>query len=380
MTLSSQRLHGSLSALLLLATSAAFAACGDSATSTTGGGPATGGGGAGAGGEAGAGASGLGGSGGSEGGGGATGGAGGANVGGSGGAGGTNVGGSGGSGGGLSTLGEPCVEDTACASGACADGRCCDGACEGACESCDPAETGDVDGVCAPVMAGPVCRAAAGACDAEETCDGSSSECPADVLEPAGATASCAPYVCDGAQTSCPTSCDAVTDCAAGTVCVDGTCAAGKLAFVTSTSTTGAIGGVAGGDALCQSLAQASGLDGTFKAWLASGSESPASNFTQANVPYVRFDGVIVANDWADLVDGTVDAGLNRTESGATVNSVTWTGTLNSGAVHPLRCNDWTSADVATLGIVGDVGLLNAWAFAFNRTCDTLYPLYCFQQ
>jgi hypothetical protein len=187
--------------------------------------------------------------------------------------------------------------------------------------------------------------------------------------------------VCDGTGPTCPSTCDAATDCAAGSVCVSGVCGAGKLAFVTSTFVNGALGGVAGGDSLCQSLAQGAGLSGTYKAWLASSASSPSSSFTQASVPYVRFDGTIVANDWADLVDGSLDAPLDRSETGAVVSSVVWTGTLASGAVHPaLRCGEWTSADVATLGIVGDASVASSWALAFNRTCDTLYPLYCFQQ
>src|SRR5262249_6546533 len=50
-----------------------------------------------------------------------------------------------------------------------------------------------------------------------------------------------------------------------------------KIMFVSSQQFTGgSIGGIAGGDAKCQTLAEAAGLPGTFKAWLATtGGDSP---------------------------------------------------------------------------------------------------------
>ena len=60
-------------------------------------------------------------------------------------------------------------------------------------------------------VAGIVCRATTGPCDPEETCDGSSTTCPADALEPD--TTVCRPSaglcdpeeMCDGASAGCPT-------------------------------------------------------------------------------------------------------------------------------------------------------------------------------
>ncbi len=62
----------------------------------------------------------------------------------------------------------------------------------------------------APANAGTLCRSAVGSCDVAEFCDGSSTECPANGVEPAGSV--CRPVagscdvedVCDGASATCP--------------------------------------------------------------------------------------------------------------------------------------------------------------------------------
>ena len=79
------------------------------------------------------------------------------------------------------------------------------------------------------------------------------------------------------------------------------------------------LGGVTGADSVCQARANAAGLSGTFKAWISGGSysSSPASRFTRSTVlPYVRIDGAVVANDWNDLTDGTIQNPINIDEFG----------------------------------------------------------------
>jgi hypothetical protein len=126
--------------------------------------------------------------------------------------------------------GTACIVDGDCQSAHCVDGVCCQSACgasPGDCQGCSAALTGDVDGVCAPVLAGTTCRAAAGACDAQEQCDGSAAACPADAklaLTPCRAAVDVcdAEEACDGASDACPA--DAMVT--AGTTCraPDGEC------------------------------------------------------------------------------------------------------------------------------------------------------------
>jgi hypothetical protein len=79
--------------------------------------------------------------------------------------------------------GASCAMSTDCASGACADGVCCDRACDGACEACSPT------GLCEAAASGIECRAASGACDEAELCDGTSLTCPAEVVDACDAAA-----------------------------------------------------------------------------------------------------------------------------------------------------------------------------------------------
>jgi hypothetical protein len=134
-------------------------------------------------------------------------------------------------------LGWACELDSQCPSGACVDGVCCDTPCGGGaadCQACSAAAGSAVDGSCAPLPAGTTCRAAAGACDVAESCDGTSAECPADAFAQAGTTCRAAagpcdvPEACTGSSPACPadvlvaagTTCRAAADrCDAAEVC-----------------------------------------------------------------------------------------------------------------------------------------------------------------
>ena len=51
--------------------------------------------------------------------------------------------------------------------------------------------------------------------------------------------------------------------------------------------------------------------------WLVPGAQAPATRFTQSVIPYVRTDGAVVANNWADLTDGTIQNPINVDEFGS---------------------------------------------------------------
>ena len=105
------------------------------------------------------------------------------------------------------SFGLGCGSNSQCASGFCANGICCDSSCTGTCGACNLA--GHL-GTCSPLSNGTVCRAASGACDVAETCNGSVLTCPADAIQPLGAvcrsavTICDAPETCDGATKACP--------------------------------------------------------------------------------------------------------------------------------------------------------------------------------
>ena len=53
---------------------------------------------------------------------------------------------------------------------------------------------------------------------------------------------------------------------------------------------------------------QAANLPGTYMAWLSTPQANPASRFVHSTVPYRQTSGVQIADNWTDLVDGTVAA------------------------------------------------------------------------
>lgn len=96
----------------------------------------------------------------------------------------------------------------------------CNVACTPSCGACSTCTSG----VCVPLANGTVCRAAvAGGCDPAETCDGTATDCPSDVVATNGTV--CRAFVaggcdiaaetCDGSANTCP----ADTVAASGTVC-----------------------------------------------------------------------------------------------------------------------------------------------------------------
>lgn len=165
--------------------------------------------------------------------------------------------------------------------------------------------------------------------------------------------------------------------------------------FLTSSSFTGSeIGGLAGGDANCATLASGAGLSGTFKAWLSAGDETPGTRFDNVNRggPYRLIansgDGgnppPLVATDFADLLScGTtcLQSGIDRDEDGQVraINPGAWTGTLANGNASADTCSGWTST--AGNGLFGNrADNTTLWTENSSGPCTFAFPIYCFQQ
>src|SRR5262245_46135250 len=97
------------------------------------------------------------------------------------------------------------------------------------CRTAAFAACGDPDAVCAGgdccapdclsfIPAGTVCRSAAGVCDLEETCDGTSADCPADAFEASTTVCRSSAGVCDivesctGTDAACPPDGKSITE------------------------------------------------------------------------------------------------------------------------------------------------------------------------
>jgi hypothetical protein len=171
-----------------------------------------------------------------------------------------------------------------------------------------------------------------------------------------------------------------------GGVCGPPTCGTGGACsvFVTSGTIGGDLGGLDGADAICQFLAAANGVPGTFRAWLADDTGSPSTRFVKSPGPYVLLDGTVIASSWADLIDGTILAPIQVDESGnSSVEPEAWTNTKVDGTVDaPGRhCQNWTDGNQSG----GAVGLTHSTAPEWTASgtvaaCFAGAKLYCFQQ
>jgi hypothetical protein len=162
-----------------------------------------------------------------------------------------------------------------------------------------------------------------------------------------------------------------------------------KIVFVTSTSFNGNIGGVTGADAKCQ--IEADGQDsivptGTYFAWLSDETQSPDTRFTKSSHPYVLADGTRIADDYADLTDGSILHPINVEASGNTLGlNYIWTGTNSDGTAQQsfVTCNGWMAEPLRNFkGSGGRTNRVDSlWSNRIARvSCSRKLRLWCFQQ
>jgi hypothetical protein len=281
---------------------------------------------------------------------------------------------------------------------ACALGQICSA---GTCiASCAPGTTA-CDGTCVTTSSDPNhCTSGSGcgfACphptNTSAFCVGGvcGTTCNAGYLDCNGTTA-------DGCETqvaSDPNNCGGCgVHCNPGQECRSSVCY-GRLVFVSSTTTTAAMGGVDGGDSICRSLAVAQGFSGDFRAWLSAASRtSTGTRFVQSTTPYYLRTHVqgtttnIVANNWADLTDGTLQTPITVTESGASIGTsgtcdVYSNTTISGNYISTSNCSDFTSVSGNTAQL-GDSSATNSnWTTnpsCGNTQCGLSHRIYCFQQ
>jgi len=185
--------------------------------------------------------------------------------------------------------------------------------------------------------------------------------------------------------------------------------------FVSSaTSTTGNLGGLAGADSRCQSLAASAGLGGkTWRAYLsverdaANGNRATNARDRIGTGPWTNVNGETVAQNLSDLHARRGDAAIFITERGERINGQ-WsgspspvehdilTGSNQDGTLLTgMTCADWTSDSTSLaaqvghadgLGPGGDTsGTLSSWNSAHaNQSCANTAPrggagrIYCF--
>jgi hypothetical protein len=111
---------------------------------------------------------------------------------------------------------------------------------------------------------------------------------------------------------------------------------------------------------LCKARATEASLAGNFKAWL-SDNTTDAKDHITTNGPWVRLDGIKIADNIADLTDDSLFSAINVTETGKYYSGfLVWTGTNADGTKYldpdskPNNCSNWASASTTTTGYSGE--------------------------
>jgi len=167
----------------------------------------------------------------------------------------------------------------------------------------------------------------------------------------------------------------------------------GMRVFITSQSYNANLGGVTGADNICQGVANNAGLGGSWKAWISQSGSSPSTRFTQSSTPYILLNGTVIANNWADLTDGTLANPINIDENGQVQTSVSaWSNTTISGTFDSNSnggcggtvCGSWTiggSCNNPNCGQTGNSGATDQnWTRGGAACCHVNMRLYCFEQ
>jgi hypothetical protein len=247
------------------------------------------------------------------------------------------------------------------------------------------------------------CQAGRANCDSQPDCETdlmtSSTNCGSCGANCAGphATGTCEQGLCacepsfadcsDAAGCETDTSTDADNCGGCAHACGSGQCVAGVCAvrvFVTSETYSGNLGGLAGADQKCQTLADGAGLGGQFRAWLSDSNTPLSARFEPSPAGYVRLDGEVIADDWAELTsDIGIQASVSIDEKLEPVSTsqpqYVWTGQgTDQGQVF--YCMDWMSALDSDRGLAGEATFKNwMWDYWGPRLCGGAAHLYCFE-
>ncbi|MEZ4384945.1 MAG: hypothetical protein R3A79_26685 [Nannocystaceae bacterium] len=167
-------------------------------------------------------------------------------------------------------------------------------------------------------------------------------------------------------------------------ICTDACTWDGVIVFVTSTTTTGELGGLAGADAICQGLADDAGLQvpEKYRAWLSVGKMNAADRVPLVEDAYYRLDGEIIAANSVELLGGKLQSALMITETQEEVGSSrVWTNSSPAGKTAVGGdCQSFSSAnydDKAPVGLSNKTD--GQWTdIGSTLLCNQQARLYCF--
>jgi|GEM_PF-2338591 len=169
------------------------------------------------------------------------------------------------------------------------------------------------------------------------------------------------------------------------------------IVFLTRNFYYSNLGGVSKADSICMQEAQEAGLKGEFKAWLSDTDTDAKDHIApKTSLPYQTTDSAktLVANNIADLTDGSINSPIQYSASGEKISDAlnAWTGTLADGTkAKPTRsvpeqfyyCDNWTLSDPNNFNAEGLTGNYSStdgeWTSSSSKLCAGMRRLYCFQ-
>jgi hypothetical protein len=144
-------------------------------------------------------------------------------------------------------------------------------------------------------------------------------------------------------------------------------------------------GGFVGADDACTTLAAAAGLTGSWTAWLSDNATNAIDRiFDGGGASFRLVNGTVIADNLADLIDGSLDAPIGIFENGGAPGPGAvdvWTGTGTDGTFPGTSsCVGWTTNSNANTGQIGKADSATAtWTNAGGgQGCELFNRLYCF--
>ena len=157
--------------------------------------------------------------------------------------------------------------------------------------------------------------------------------------------------------------------------------------FVARADSGGALGGLGGADILCKNAADAGAAQLAYKTWTAWLSTAQVNAIDRLNPdtgPFVLPDGTVIADDIADLTDGSLQAPIDADESGAPLEFVApyvATGTAADGTFAGSDCGVWSDTGESTVsGRRTDTDSEWTQIPDSTRSCNVVLYIYCFEQ
>jgi hypothetical protein len=152
-----------------------------------------------------------------------------------------------------------------------------------------------------------------------------------------------------------------------------------RLMFTSSALFDGNLGGLAGADAKCVSLATAANLANAsgFRAWISATSVNAIDRFVADARPIAAVSLAKIANSLEDLRLGSLVRAPNQDEHGNVILEVlAWTGTAIGGVYFGQACGDWTNATDRTMA-GNPFATTSQWSTASVQPCAAAQHLYC---